>query len=128
MRQTHRAVICLGSNTPDASLRIALALDGLRRSADVLQTSDAYVNDDDTGRGAPYTNLVAECDTTCTLEDMCDIITRLETEGGRTADSKATAVMPIDIDIVIWDGDILRPYDYTRPYFTRGYTRLAGSE
>lgn len=109
---------------PRARLRISRALDGLRTSVDVLRTSDAYISDDDTGRGAPYTNLVAECETDVALDTLAGIIARIETDGGRTPESKESAVMPIDIDIVIWDDETLRPYDYTRPYFTRGYAQL----
>jgi len=120
----HNVILCLGSNTSDASVRIARAIESLSRQLTVVKTSRAYINDDDTGRGAPYLNMVARCSTTMPLERLTDILAELEAEGGRTSASKAAAVMPLDIDIVVWDDRVVSPHDFSRPYFTTGYRQL----
>ena len=43
---------------------------------------------------------------------------------GRTPGSKAAGQIPIDIDIVIADGHILRPADYRTPHFQLCYAQL----
>lgn len=120
----HNVILCLGSNTRDARMRIARAIESLSRQLTVVKTSEAYINDDDTGRGAPYLNMVARCITTMPLDRLADMLADLETEGGRTSSSKADAVMPLDIDIVVWDNDIVSPHDFSRPYFTTGYRQI----
>lgn len=121
---THRAILCLGSNTPDAAARLDKAVSALRADVCFIRVSAPYMTDDDTGVGAPYLNMVAECRTGLSAEMLDMHIRAIEHDCGRRPDSKPTGIMPLDIDCVIWDGTVVRPYDYGRPYFRHGYEML----
>lgn len=43
---------------------------------------------------------------------------------GRTRVSSEEGVVPIDLDLVIFDSRILRPKDFERHYFNKGYREL----
>lgn len=120
----HIAILCLGSNIGNARACLHQALEALDAVGCVRSASEAYTTPDDTGRGNAYTNMVVSLATESRLDRLCDFLHSLETAAGRIPASKAMAVMPLDIDIVVWDGTIISPYDYSRPYFTRGYARI----
>lgn len=113
----HRATICLGSNTPDCSLRLAYATKKLTRVARITASSDEIESADVTGRGKPYRNVVVELHTTLRKEQLLDFMALLERRGGRTAASKESGVMPLDIDLVVWDGCVVSEADFDAPYF-----------
>ena len=55
------------------------------------------------------------------LHGLCKSI---ELEYGRDMTSRLHNRVPLDIDIVIADGEILRPRDYAQEYFQSGYTEI----
>ena len=119
------AIVCLGSNTPDRLSRLRRAIDDLAAAGAVKAFSDIYDNPADQGHGAPYLNAVGCIETTLSEEELAAVAAQLERRAGRTSSSKALGVMPLDIDIVLFNGRVCRPYDYTRPYFTTGYAQIA---
>lgn len=121
---THTAVLTLGSNVARAACIIEAARAAIDRVAEVRAYSGAYLSPDDTGAGADYLNAVLELTTTLSLSEMADFAAGLEQRSGRTADSKSRGVMPLDVDIVVWDTEVIKPYDTTRPYFRTGYQKI----
>lgn len=49
-------------------------------------------------------------------EDICQRLKKIEKEMGRNASDKETGMVIIDIDLVIWNEEILKPTDITRSY------------
>jgi 7,8-dihydro-6-hydroxymethylpterin-pyrophosphokinase len=47
-----------------------------------------------------------------------------EAECGRTQVDTLEGIIPIDLDLVIWDEHIKRPKDFERHYFNLGYREL----
>jgi 2-amino-4-hydroxy-6-hydroxymethyldihydropteridine diphosphokinase len=47
-----------------------------------------------------------------------------EAECGRTPESKQKGVVPIDLDIVMWNSEVVRPVDYSRSYVSMGIAQL----
>lgn len=43
---------------------------------------------------------------------------------GRTPASKQTGEIPMDIDIIIWNDEIIRPNDYEHEYFKIGWNMI----
>ena len=116
---THTAVLLLGSNVTNREAQLSAALDridsiGTRRRVSALCTSA-----DVAGLGNDYANITATYTTRMSLHDFCDALAHIERSSGRTASSKYTGVMPLDIDVVIWDGTVVSPDDYSRPYFEK---------
>lgn len=114
---SHEAVICFGSNVPGRDEAISLARSLVETVATTVAVSPAHVSADICGRGCDYLNVAVRCATDLTLEGFSAKLAEFERLGGRTSDSKASGIMPIDIDIVIWDGIVISPSDYSRPYF-----------
>lgn len=57
------------------------------------------------------------------LQQVCKAIERT---CGRTPEQKERAphLMPLDIDIVVWDTQVLKPHDFERPYLLDGLQTL----
>lgn len=47
-----------------------------------------------------------------------------ELKHGRDSEARRKGEVPIDLDIVKWDGEILRPRDYAADYFRKGLTEI----
>lgn len=75
-----------------------------------------------------YLNAVAEATTETNMEQTEALLKRLEIEAGRDAEARARGEVPLDIDIVIWDGEIVRHRDYSQSFFQIGYRSLHHSE
>lgn len=76
---------------------------------------------DITGRAGDYVNKVIVCRTTLSLSDFTLRMSEIETAGGRQSNSPLVAV---DIDTVMWDGEVISPSDFGRPYFLKLYNGL----
>ena len=55
------------------------------------------------------------------MDELGATMKRWECEAGRVPRSKS---VPLDIDIVLFDGRIIRPRDYGQEYFKIGYRAL----
>lgn len=118
------AVILVGSNhslresiIEAVMLRLSGMLDCFRRSP-AMETPDAA------GEAAPYLNAVCSGFTDRSLKELTELTKSIEKEWGRTAESKSTGVVEIDIDIVVWGKDVLRPRDAMSDYFTIPFAKL----
>lgn len=98
--------------------RLSGVLDRFRRSQ-VIESRDV------SGKSAPYLNAVCCGFTDRSLADFTELTKSIEKEFGRTAESKLTGVVEIDVDIVMWGKDVLKPRDATSDYFTLPFATLA---
>ena len=39
---------------------------------------------------------------------------------------RANGIEPIDLDIVVWNGEVVRPADYAQQYFQKGWHQICG--
>lgn len=120
-------VIGIGSNTPDRDERMALALAWLSKAFDCAAISPVYETPEWSGRFPSYINAVAALSLYFddTLEEVKYRLKQYEIKAGRTPNDSAAGLVPIDLDIVIWRGDVCRPVDYDRDYFRIGFDRIA---
>lgn len=88
---------------------------------DDMQSSDVYETPEVHGYGASYFNAVASGKTGLELEEFNRRLKVYERDCGRTDEARIRKEVPIDIDIVIWDGEIIRPVDFSREFFRIGY-------
>lgn len=117
-------VICIGSNTGDKQTLVSKAMERLRKWCDIVSSGEQCLSPDDSGLGEPYINVVATVNPHVNLDTMHEAITALEKEFGRVAGSKAAGIMPLDIDIIVWHGNIIDAAQYTRSYFRRAYATI----
>lgn len=120
-------VVGIGSNTPDREFRVQQAIEALGNRLTNVKVSDVYESDAINGKDAVYCNAVLAATTTLSMGDTIDLLKELEQEAGRTAIDSIEGVVVLDLDLVIWDRRIVRPSDFDRPYFNRGYRQLLAS-
>lgn len=121
-----KIVLGIGSNSPDAEENVRKAVGMLRGTFSRLQVSSVYptLPEGDASPGRNYFNAVAAAETVMSLPELECFLKAYESANGRTAESKAAGLIPIDIDIVIYDGEILRSAELFRNYFRKGYEEL----
>lgn len=121
---THTAILLLGSNVPDRESRLDAAIDRLADVSVVTSRSQVYVSPDRSGLGEPYANIAVQCDTEMDIDGFREFAAQVETRLGRTPQSKSEGVMPVDIDLVEWDGRVVSPGDYASQQYRYCVERL----
>lgn len=119
-----RAVIGIGSNTPDRTERVAAAIGWLGSVFSEGFHSSAYVTRALNGHDPDYLNAVMSVESDRPMDEVNAMLKDYERTSGRTAVSKLHGEVPIDLDIVVWDGRIVRPKDFGYRYFLQGYDEL----
>jgi 2-amino-4-hydroxy-6-hydroxymethyldihydropteridine diphosphokinase len=117
----NKTVLCIGSNTPNRNDIIERVIRRLKDIMSAMQQSSVYECESHSGIGNPYFNTVVKCDTTLTYEQVLALTKDMEKEMGRTPESKRVGVMPLDIDIVLWNGEVIHPQDFNLYHFRHGY-------
>lgn len=118
------AVISAGSNTTDREFRVQQAIEFLLSNLTHASASSVYESPAHNGKDAPYFNAVVVGVTDLSLDDFKAKLKQYEADSGRDEITRIEGIVPIDLDIVMWDGRIIRENDFERPYFNRGYREL----
>ncbi|HIY48754.1 MAG TPA: 2-amino-4-hydroxy-6-hydroxymethyldihydropteridine diphosphokinase [Candidatus Barnesiella excrementavium] len=121
----NRALISLASNSPDKQGQMERAFAELQAMGIIAETSSIYETAPcGNPRHPNYLNAVARIDTTDEYQALHDTLKALERAHGRTPQSKLSGEIPLDLDIVVWNGETLRPQDYDREYFQIGLKEI----
>ena len=110
MTMWNNVILCLGSNTDcEANLKSAVSL--LRAYFGSIRFSEAiYTEPIGLSDSGLFLNQVAVAGTNASLEEA------MEKRLGRMSDSKQKGKIPIDIDLLLWNGTILKPADWEKEY------------
>lgn len=125
LKMSSTVILSIGSNCGYEEVREAL--DWLQSYFGNVKASRLYRTPDINGSGSPYVNSVASLETTLTHEKLDNIFKEYEIAHGRDKSARERGIVPIDIDIVIFDDNIIRHWDYRQTFFQIGYLELAGS-
>ena len=113
----NNAVIMLGSNTDMNMLLSAISM--LEDWFDVIAVSEIRKT---TAIGeqyqSPFYNQAIRIKTEYDREETIRIFKKTEKKLGRTAESKKEGIVPIDIDLIVWNGEICHD-DYYRFDFVK---------
>lgn len=126
MKSPVRVWLSLGSNIACREEKILDAAHVLQSLLDDMRVSELYVTPALNGRDPDYMNAVVSGVTSVDSDVLCAACKEIERQLGRSPLSKQRGEVEIDIDVVVWDDDILRPADFSRSYFIRGYRQLSG--
>jgi len=118
----NRAVISLGSNVADKKNILYNTMSHL--GVTVIEATPPYIDVQDNVAQDPYINIVAVIESPVDHNTLQRYFKQLERDAGRCSGDKATGLVPLDIDIVLFNGDIIRPADFSRAYFKHGYSLL----
>lgn len=112
----HNVLISLGSNW-EATLHVPRALEVLSRVLEVVHQSEQMSTTpvDFPYPSPPFKNVILECRTSMTEEELSGELLRLEQLSGR--DRTTPHLIPLDADIIAWEDEIRKPQDLRRDYF-----------
>lgn len=117
-------VISIGSNCGDRKSNVALALHWLKSVLIQTNSSEIYETPCALQSGIPYMNAVIEGFYQSTGIELEDLLKSKEHEMGRTPRSREVGEVPIDMDIVILNGNIEKAWDYRQKFFQIGYSQI----
>lgn len=124
MNCSHECLICLGSNK-DGVLRLKTAeymleelFPGIHWGR-ILTTIPEGID-----FPALYMNRAARLYTAMSPEALQDCLKDIERRNGRTPDDKQRGIVALDIDLLTYDGRILRPKDWDKHYVQQALEAL----
>ena len=73
----------------------------------------------------PFFNMTAVCTTSLPPTGIKQLLKQIETALGRKPEDKAHGIVKIDLDLLAYDGQILKQEDWKRPYVQEGVNELS---
>ena len=116
--------IGLGSNCGDRKALISEAISWLRKILSQTSASEIYETPCALKEGRPYMNAVVEGFYQGTGIELNELLKEKEHEMGRDKKCREQGLVPIDIDLVICNGEILKPWDFNQKFFKIGYSEI----
>ena len=119
----NKAILCLGGNAPESEARITGSLEFLGELGHIYAASGIYVTKPEYGEiTADYINDVVFLETPMNYEQLKNTVK--DYESGIRAVCAAPGQVNLDVDIVVWNGDVVRPKDFAASYFRKGMAML----
>lgn len=116
----NEVILSVGSNVTPRRDRVAAALALMDSLLNEGVASGIYETPEIHGMGRPYMNAVIFGKTEIDFEHLKATTKRIELEAGRNDEARRRGDVPVDIDIVVWNRQVLRPNDYRQPFFRIG--------
>lgn len=117
----HTVALSLGSNCGDRERAIREAVKWLTGVLEETRACGSYETEAIGGGTRPYLNSVVEARTGLSDGHLNALLKEYERAHGRDEAARTRGDVPIDIDLVVSDGRILRPRDYTADFFQIGF-------
>ena len=120
----HTCLLCLGSNL-DASTRLTAARSALLSHFPDIRFSNEMVTEAiGSGFLSPFHNQVASLETSLSAEQVRVILKNIEQGQGRLPEDKTQGIVKLDIDLLVYDDDVLKPKDLEREFVKIGLEEL----
>ena len=121
----NKAIVGIGSNIVDAKERVEECCRLLSEISIESRFSSVYETEAVGTIPQPtYHNCVGVLQTSQSFEELKQKFKEIEREAGRLPEHKAEGKVIIDIDIVVWNNEVIKPTDLTRSYMTIGMDEL----
>ena len=119
------AIICIGSNK-DRSENIDQVIRTLQAHYPGARFSTPEMADAvDLPEGSkPFLNLVAMLPTLEEKEELIAFLKELEEDMGRDPDDDEEGIIPMDLDLIEWNEEVVKPLDLVRPYVVSGLEEI----
>lgn len=118
-------VLSLGSNCGNRHANVTAGIKWLETILSCFNVSPVYATPDCLGSQKEYINAVVSGSTTLSPKEIDLLCKEYEISCGRDAEARNSNLVPIDIDLVIYGSDILRPRDFAREFFQIGFKSLS---
>lgn len=123
----NKVIISLGSNQ-EKEKNIEMANQLLDSHFDSIHFSEAvYTQPFHMENPALFLNQVAIAFTSENPDQIVDAFKQMERQLGRKPEDKSKGNIPIDIDLLQWNDEILKPSDFHRPYIQSALASLLGA-
>lgn len=116
----HYCMLCLGSNferethIPQARQALVLHFPTIRFGEEMETEAIGC------GFLSPFSNQLALFATTLSPEEVRSILKSIEKENGRLPEDKAQGIVKLDIDLLMYDDQILKPKDMEKDFIRQG--------
>lgn len=120
-------IISIGSNLAEeeAKQNVVTAQNFLRSKFDSIIFSSIYQTPGEgKGHGQIYSNCIARAYTSISKEDIIKSFKDLESSLGRTAETKRRGIVSMDLDLLSYGEEILKPRDFEMNYSKQGLSEL----
>lgn len=122
--QMTETILSLGSNYGDRKSHVKAAAEWLQNLFSDYKASSIYTTGDCHGGKRHYMNAVVVGKTDLTFSQLDEYCKRYELTNGRTNEARLRGDVPIDIDIVMYAGEITRPKDFWQSFFQIGLKQI----
>ena len=124
----NRIAIGIGSNSHNADNSVKSAIVWCSEIFYNVVASSVYITDP-VGKkaisvGRRYSNAVIVGNTPLNKDEIITSLKVNENNHGRTLSSRSTGIVTIDLDLVIYNDEILKPTDINRDYFRLGFEEI----
>ena len=124
MINKHTCLLCLGSNF-DRHLRMRTAREALKEFFPNIQFSEEMETKAIGDKMlSPFSNQVAQFETDFSLEEIRQLLKAIERQNGRMPEDKNQGIVKLDIDILAYGKQVIKPDDLQRDYVQKGLQTL----
>ena len=117
---THHCLICLGSNK-EYTQRLFNARKALcAHFPDIRFGKEMKTEAIGSHFLSPFGNQLGKFTTTLLPEEIRPLLKQIEKDNGRMADDKEKGIVKLDIDLLMYDDQILKPDDMKRDFVLQG--------
>ena len=124
----HQCVLCMGSNVEGESILkqvfniLSNHFDSVRASR-IMKTQaigEQYLS--------PFHNQVLAVTTSLESTEIKRICKQIEKDFGRLPEDKAKGIVKLDIDLILYDTECLKPKDICLPYVQEGIKQITNTK
>lgn len=120
----NKVVLSIGSNCSERETQMNACVAWLTEKLLNVNVSHTYETPALNGIDNSYLNAVIMGYASVDYDELRLLFKQYEKDCGRNIDSKKNGIVPIDIDIVVWNDEILKKQDFNQSYFQIGWTSI----
>ena len=120
----HTCLLCMGSNIEPSSCLSAARSALLSHFPSIRFSKEMVTEAIGSGFLSPFHNQVASFTTSLSAEEVRTILTGIEQSQGRLPEDKVQGVVKLDIDLLMYDEQVLKPKDMEREFVKEGMKSL----